>query len=230
MTQDYRVDSFYFSGRVARRSSLFRPNTAKKDWMPLKRNLRNWSFWIWAAGYGWFRGPEENPPFFKYSCCYIDCKRGRGKYNQGIELGADEYVSKPFKPLEFIARTKKALKNHLLPGSNVEKFLDYGDLRIYIYEHKVQIGDRIIKLTSTESLILHYLISNAGLPVSHQSLAEHIWGNSYPDCNKAIRVFIRQLRARNWRSMPIIAVDNYPLQRGIYAGQALLISNRLSLI
>ncbi len=56
--------------------------------------------------------------------------------------------------------------------------------------------NRKIKLTSTESLILKYLASNAGMAVPNDALAEHIWGNTYPDCNKAIRVYIRQLRKK----------------------------------
>ena len=80
--------------------------------------------------------------------------------------------------------------------SGSEMNMDYGNLHISISEQKVQIDNRTIKLTSTESLILKYLASNAGMAVPNDTLAEHIWGNVYPDCNKAIRVYIRQLRKK----------------------------------
>jgi two-component system KDP operon response regulator KdpE len=111
---------------------------------------------------------------------------------KGLELGADEYITKPFKPLEFIARTKKAFKTRDIYYE--QPILDYGWLQINLSTKKVKIKTKIIQLTNTEISILHYLAINSGKAVTNLSLAEHVWGIDYPNSSKAIRVYIRRLR------------------------------------
>lgn len=115
---------------------------------------------------------------------------------KGLQMGADEYIVKPFKPLELIVRIKKVLKHSPFSESNAELCLNYGQTIIYIYDQKVIINGKTIRLTNTESVILSYLINNAGIVVPNQSIAEQIWGSTYPGYKKAIRVYIRHLRKK----------------------------------
>jgi two-component system KDP operon response regulator KdpE len=113
---------------------------------------------------------------------------------KGLELGGDEYMTKPFKPLELIARIKKALKNRDIYYE--QPVLDYGWLQINLSTRKVKIREKTIQLTSTELSILHYLAVNIGKAVTSRNLAERVWGSDYFDSNKAIRVYIRRLRKK----------------------------------
>ncbi|MFZ7101807.1 MAG: response regulator transcription factor [Peptococcaceae bacterium] len=113
---------------------------------------------------------------------------------KGLELGADEYITKPFRPLEMIARIKKALKNKDIYYE--QPSLDYGWLKINLTTRIVVINEKAIQFTGTELLILHYLAINAGKAIANQVLAERVWGNDYPDSNKAIRVYIRRIRKK----------------------------------
>jgi two-component system KDP operon response regulator KdpE len=113
---------------------------------------------------------------------------------KGLELGADEYITKPYKPLELIARIKKSLKNKNIYYE--QPALDYGWLKINLTTRIVAINGTNIQFTSTELLILHYLAINVGKSISNRNLAEHVWKNDYPDSNKAIRVYIRRIRKK----------------------------------
>ena len=113
---------------------------------------------------------------------------------KGLELEADEYIVKPFKPLELIARIKKTLKGKHYECENPE--LDYGWLKISLTSHKVIMKEREIHLTNTELIILHHLAVCMGKEVTNQEMAEHIWGSSCIDDSKAISVYIRRLRQK----------------------------------
>ena len=113
---------------------------------------------------------------------------------KGLELGADEYIIKPFRPLELMARIKKLLKIRNL--SYDEPSLDYGWLKLDVSKREVTLNRNVIKLTGTEMLLLHHLALNLGVTISNRMLAERVWGASYPDSSKAIRVYIRRLRQK----------------------------------
>jgi len=112
---------------------------------------------------------------------------------KGLEWGADEYLIKPFRQLELLARLQAMLrrqKDHE-PGD-----LIVGQLRLNPINHQLMLSGREIRVTRTEGLILEHLMRNAGNVVTHASLAEAIWGTDYPDAEKSIKVHMYRLREK----------------------------------
>ncbi len=113
---------------------------------------------------------------------------------KGLEWGADDYMVKPFKQLELLARLKAVVRRQQQPAEG--ESLVCGALRFSPGTRQLFCGDKEINLTGTEAQILHHLMKNAGRPVSHSSLAEAVWGNDYPDAADALKVHIRRLREK----------------------------------
>jgi len=113
---------------------------------------------------------------------------------KGLEWGADEYVTKPFRQLELLARVKSIIRKR--DYRRGEPYLNCGPFRFDVTMRKIKQGEKVINLTSTESLILYHLAINTGKVVTHSSLAEEIWGENYPGATEAIRVYIRHLREK----------------------------------
>lgn len=113
---------------------------------------------------------------------------------RGLELGADDYLVKPFRTLEFLSRIQTVLRRVnpvLSEGPLVCGGLYFKPLAKTVYYRKKEIS-----LTNTESIILHELMRNAGHAVTYYRLAEIIWGNDYPNSLDALRVYIRRIREK----------------------------------
>ena len=113
---------------------------------------------------------------------------------RGLELGADDYLVKPFGQMELLARVQ-ALRRRQQPLINSEVFA-CGDLRFGPSMSKLSYKGKEIKLTRTEGLILHHLMRHAGNILSYGSLAEAVWGDYYPGAEDNLRVYIRHLREK----------------------------------
>ena len=114
---------------------------------------------------------------------------------KGLEWGADDYVVKPFRQLELIARVKTLFRRQ--PGIPEPEILHCGKLTLDMARNDVTAkGGERIELTRTESLILGQLIRNCGRVVEHAKLAEIIWGEDYPGSVNALRVYIGRLRRK----------------------------------
>lgn len=113
---------------------------------------------------------------------------------KGLSLGADDYVAKPFKPLELLARINAIYRRrHLVVG---EIYQNFGKFRYNVSSRQLHYEGKTVQLTNTEALLLNHLLINAGKVVTHNSLAENIWGVDYPDSINAIRVYVRRLREK----------------------------------
>jgi two-component system KDP operon response regulator KdpE len=113
---------------------------------------------------------------------------------KGLEWGADDYLVKPFRQLELLARLR-TLTRRQAPTSAVAPLV-CGPLRFNPSTRELFCGDREISITSTEGHILHHLMINAGRVVTHSSLAEAAWGEVYDGALNSLRVHIRRLREK----------------------------------
>jgi two-component system KDP operon response regulator KdpE len=110
---------------------------------------------------------------------------------QALELGADDYVTKPFSMNELIARIKVALR-HRLQEQGERPVFKVGDLTVDLVRRMVKLGDNEIKLSPREYEILRTLVKHAGRVLTHQALMREVWGGSADVQN--LRVHVRQLR------------------------------------
>ena len=120
----------------------------------------------------------------------------------GLGTGADDYVVKPFNPLELTARVKSQLRRYtqLNPQSNAQESqkneITIRDLTINKDNHKVMVGDEEIKLTPIEFDILYLLASNPGRVFSTDEIFEKVWNEKVYEANNTVMVHIRRLRGK----------------------------------
>jgi len=112
---------------------------------------------------------------------------------QALELGADDYVTKPFSMNELIARIKVALR-HRLQEQGEKPIFKVGDLQVDLVRRLVKLGENEVKLSPREYDILRTLVRHAGRVLTHQALLREVWGGVADVQN--LRVHVRQLRQK----------------------------------
>ena len=116
---------------------------------------------------------------------------------RGLELGADDYVTKPFGAREFVSRIKAVLRRTQGPVTPEEAVLYIDDrLGVDFNSHEVIVQDQRIKLRPTEFRLLYHLIENAGWVVPHETLLAKVWGHEYRDEVQYLRLYITYLRKK----------------------------------
>lgn len=116
---------------------------------------------------------------------------------RGLELGADDYIVKPFSHIELIARVQAVLRRTQgISVTDDERPFASGKLLVNFTRNEVFLDNKPVKLTSTERKLLYHLIRNEGRTLSHESLLAKIWGETYMDARDLLRVHIQHLRQK----------------------------------
>jgi DNA-binding response OmpR family regulator len=116
----------------------------------------------------------------------------------GLELGADDYVAKPFSPRELTARVKAVLRRATGPlaaNARTPAVLRAGDLEVDVTAHEARLGGELVALTAKEFHLLTYLMENPRRAFRREQLLEQVWGFSYGDTS-TVTVHIRRLREK----------------------------------
>jgi two-component system KDP operon response regulator KdpE len=117
---------------------------------------------------------------------------------QGLDLGADDYVTKPFGIRELKARIRAALRRAETPSLNGGHLLvfNHGELIVDPFSYRVTVRGEPVDLTPTEHKLLFYLAHNAGQVLTQEQILEQVWGPGYEGGSNSVKVYIQRLRRR----------------------------------
>jgi two-component system KDP operon response regulator KdpE len=116
---------------------------------------------------------------------------------RAFDLGADDYLTKPFGVGELLGRIKAVLRrSDWSEGPSPEEKIVRGGIEVDLERHKVQVRGEAIDLTPTEFNLLVYLVRNAGKALPHRAILQHVWGKEYGDEAEYLRVYVGKLRQK----------------------------------
>ena len=114
----------------------------------------------------------------------------------GLELGADDYVTKPYSSRELLARIKAVLRRQSEPEELLPSTVESGPVRMDVERHVVSVGGAPVKLPLKEFELLELLLRNSGRVLTRGQLIDRIWGSDYVGDTKTLDVHIKRLRAK----------------------------------
>ena len=117
----------------------------------------------------------------------------------GLEVGADDYVTKPYRLRELVARMRAVLRRSDTNGSSLvlaPGIIEVGDVRLDPDEHRVSLRGDDLSLPLKEFELLHLLLANAGRVLPRETLIDRVWGNDYVGDTKTLDVHVKRLRSK----------------------------------
>lgn len=116
---------------------------------------------------------------------------------RGLELGADDYITKPFSPRELVSRVRAVLRRTESASGAVHGLIEVDDrLKLDFDRREIWVEDKLVKLRPTEYRLLYHLVQNAGWVISHDQLLAKVWGYEYRDEPHYVRLYINYLRKK----------------------------------
>jgi DNA-binding response OmpR family regulator len=118
---------------------------------------------------------------------------------RGLDIGADDYVTKPFSAKELVARVKAHLRRR--EGAVPEKHFQYGKLSVDTVKHEIRLNNHDVELTAKEFELLLYLLENKGRVLTRDMILNHVWGYNYFGSTRTVDVHVTRLRQK----IPLLA-------------------------
>lgn len=132
--------------------------------------------------------------WFQNPIIILSVKSAEEEIVKALDNGANDFLTKPFRTQELLARIRTALRN--VSNQQIEPIITFDGVAIDLVSRIVKVNDEIVKLTATEYSLLILLVKNEGRVLTHQYILKEVWGPSYADQTQYLRVFIAQLRKK----------------------------------